>query len=282
VVSANQFLQYLTQIIFVLISLAVTRAVVERPTPPRIDIAAFFAITTFIIIDRWLVAVLAVTPPAWLSTLNGALFMALPYLLIRLLNDFTTIPWLIVRAAEVGLVIAIVGIVVAPTPTPSVVVLLLVLYFCACMLYVALTFLRAGRAAHGVTRRRMNAIAVGSGSLGLGLFALGVIPLLPATLGNTVRLVEQLALLGAGVAYFIGFAPPPLLRRAWQEPELRSFLSHAASLPACPIRRRSCGNWSTGRRQPWERPPPRSASGIARAIRCATAAAGRTCSHPLH
>ena len=32
----------------------------------------------------------------------------------------------------------------------------------------------------------------------------------------------------------VGFAPPPILRRAWQEPELRAFLGRAASLPRPP------------------------------------------------
>jgi len=170
----------------------------------------------------------------WLTIFDSVLIMALPYLLIRLLNDFTTVPTLIVRGAEVGLVVAIVSLIVVPPPLPGAQVLLLVMYFCAYMLYVAAAFARAGGAAHGVTRRRMHAVALGSGLFGLSLLALGVIPLLPTRLGDAVRLLEQLALLASCVAYFIGFATPSLLRRAWQEPELRSFLSHAASLPRLP------------------------------------------------
>lgn len=232
--SASQFLQDLTQVLFVLISLVATRAAVRHPTPTRIDIAAFFGVTTFIIIEQWLLAALGFIPMAWLTALNSALFLALPYLLIRLLNDFTTVPTPIVRGAELGLLIAIISIIIVPSPLPDAHVLLLVLYFCAYMLYVAVAFIRAGRLAHGVTRRRMQAVAVGSGLLGLGLLAIGVGALLPTTLGHAVSLIEQLALLGAGLGYFVGFAPPPLLRRAWQEPELRSFLSRAASLPRLP------------------------------------------------
>jgi signal transduction histidine kinase len=40
--------------------------------------------------------------------------------------------------------------------------------------------------------------------------------------------------LASAVAYVIGFAPPQILRRAWQEPELRAFLRRAASLPRLP------------------------------------------------
>lgn len=232
--SANQFLQYLTQIIFVLLAIAVTRGFVRQPTPARRDTAAFFGIIAAITVVQWLVSLGRTAAPVWLTTVDSVLIMALPYLLIRLLNDFTSVPTPIVRGAEAGLVVAIVSLIVSPPPLPSVQVLLLVLYFCAYMLYVAIAFTRTGRAAHGVTRRRMQAVALGSGLFGLSLLVLGVIPLLPRVLGDAVRLLEQVALLVSGVAYFIGFATPSLLRRAWQEPELRSFLSHAASLPRLP------------------------------------------------
>jgi signal transduction histidine kinase len=232
--SANQFLQYLTQVIFVLIALAVTRGFVRQPTPTRRDIAAFFGIITIITIAQWLIPVLHTTAPVWLTILDTVLIIALPYLLLRLLNDFTTVRTLVLRCAEVGLVVAAISIIVVPQPLPKAQVLLLVLYFCAYMLYVAVAFTRTGRAARGVTRRRMHAIAVGSGLFGLSILVLGVIPFLPPLLGEVIRLFEQFAILASGVAYFIGFATPPLLRRAWQEPELRSFLSHAASLPRLP------------------------------------------------
>jgi signal transduction histidine kinase len=46
--------------------------------------------------------------------------------------------------------------------------------------------------------------------------------------------LTQLLALASAVAYFVGFAPPQVLRRAWQEPELRAFLRRAASLPRLP------------------------------------------------
>src|SRR2546425_852779 len=38
----------------------------------------------------------------------------------------------------------------------------------------------------------------------------------------------------SAVGFFVGFAPPAFLRRAWQAPELRNFLERAASLPRLP------------------------------------------------
>ena len=229
--SAIQFLQYLTQIIFVLISLVATRAVVQRPTRTRLDIAAFFGIITVITIAQWLTAALHAALPSWMTVVESALIMALPYLLIRLLNDFTTVPALVIRGAEVGLVLAIISVIVVRPPLSSAHILLLLLYFCAYMLYASGAFVRAARLTSGVTRRRMHAVAAGAVLLGLGLLATGTIPLLPASLAWLPRFFEQVAVLAAGLAYFIGFAPPALLRRAWQEPELRAFLGRAASLP---------------------------------------------------
>jgi signal transduction histidine kinase len=79
----------------------------------------------------------------------------------------------------------------------------------------------------------MQAVAVGSGCIGLVLLMAG---LANATPGGDVPWAELSALVGlaSGVCYFVGFAPPTWLRRAWQEPELRSFLRRAASLPRLP------------------------------------------------
>src|SRR5207237_9325270 len=62
--------------------------------------------------------------------------------------------------------------------------------------------------------------------LGVELFVPGLAPSL-ASLSGLIGLAS-------GVCYFIGFATPSVLRRAWQEPELRAFLGRAASLPRLP------------------------------------------------
>jgi signal transduction histidine kinase len=51
---------------------------------------------------------------------------------------------------------------------------------------------------------------------------------------EVLGLIEQLTALASGLSFFLGFATPSLLRRAWQEPELRAFLGRAASLPRLP------------------------------------------------
>lgn len=233
-VSASEFLQHLTQVCFLLIALVVVRAAVRQPTPARIDMAVFFGVTAFIIGVGWLFALFNFSPPPLVSAFNGALLMALPYLLIRLVKDFATVPAPILRGAEAGLALSVVGLFLLPLPYPTPFVLLLVCYFFACSIYVAVAFVRAARTSGGVTRRRMQAIAAGSGLLGLGILVIGLGALLPESLRDANAVIQQLAVLASGVAYFLGFAPPPFVRRAWQEPELRSFLGRAASLPRLP------------------------------------------------
>jgi PAS domain S-box-containing protein len=110
---------------------------------------------------------------------------------------------------------------------------LLVTYFVGVELYATLCFVVHAARSSGVTRRRMQAVAVGSGFLGGTLLAAGLQVVVPAFAPVWTGLSLVLAL-GSGVGYVLGFAPQSLLRRAWQEPEVRRFLRSAAGLPRMP------------------------------------------------
>ncbi len=79
----------------------------------------------------------------------------------------------------------------------------------------------------------MQAAAAGSLSLTLALVIAGLGVALPDLAGFWDELSAALGL-ASGACYFIAFAPPTWLRRAWQEPELRAFMAGAASLPRLP------------------------------------------------
>jgi signal transduction histidine kinase len=114
------------------------------------------------------------------------------------------------------------------------VTLFIVAYFFAVSAYCAIAFIRESHRSKGVTRRRMEAISLGSILLGTDLLVTGLAPFSPLDDRAAFQALAQLLGLGSAVAYYLGFAPPPILRRAWQEPELRSFLARAASLPRLP------------------------------------------------
>jgi signal transduction histidine kinase len=244
--TAEQLVTYVTWTVYVLIFLAVTAKVVRRPTRTNVDIALFFAATALVIVLS--VAALPVlhlfVPTRITNAISGTLILSLSYLLIRLLDDFTEVPSYLVRLAGVAWLLLSASLFVWEQVPPWM-TLLLLLYFVGLQLYGALMFMRESRRTSGVTRRRMRAIAAGSLFLGLNIFMAGPRLAFPG-LNPLWDALTQAFGLASGISYFIGFAPPVWLRRAWQEPELRAFLGRAASLPRLPTTEAIVGELERG------------------------------------
>lgn len=226
-------LQDLSWAIYVVIFLLVLVRALRRPTPAHTHMALFFGVTTMVIVTSTVTSLLDLPTKAWIVDATSVLLMSMPYVLLRLVADFSDVPTVLMRACGIGLLISVVLIVAVPAPLPPLVVLLLVGYFVVVISYDTWAFAREARHTTGVTRRRMQAVAAGSAAIGLILLLAGIGVVLPDW---AVRVSEAsiIAGLASGIFYFIGFAPPTWLRRAWQEPELRLFLSRAASLPRLP------------------------------------------------
>jgi signal transduction histidine kinase len=231
--NALELISAVTQIIYVLIFVSVTLRAVRQPTRAHGDIALFFGAVAFIIVVSRLTALTGAAPP-WLTTVLVAILMAVPYILLRLVDDFSGVRGAIKRAAELGLTVGIVAAYATAPTLPAPVTLYLVAYFFIVSIYCAVAFIRASRRSRGVTRRRMEAISLGSILIGTDLLIAGLTPLARPEDRAALQALAQLLGLGSGIAYYLGFAPPPILRRAWQEPELRAFLARAASLPRLP------------------------------------------------
>ena len=230
--NALDLISAVTQIIYVLIFISVAQRAVRQPTTAHTDMVLFFGAVAFIILVARVATLIDAAPP-WLTTVEIAVLMALPYILLRLVDDFTQVRGAFKRLAELGLVAGVVATyATAPTP-PTPVTLYIVLYFFVVSIFCAVAFIRAARRSRGVTRRRMEAISLGSILLGTDILVAGLTPLAPEDRA-VLQALGQLLGLGSGIAYYLGFAPPPILRRAWQEPELRAFLARAASLPRLP------------------------------------------------
>lgn len=230
--TADGLLQILSQAIYVAIFVSVTLGAVRWPLRANVDIALLFGALGLEIMLQWLRQSGLVVPSPLLSSVDGSLLLAIPYLTLRLLDDFTSVPGWLMNAAAAGLGIGIVTF-FSIRPLPMAAVLLMVLYIVALEAYAAVAFLREGRRARGVTGRRMIAVATGSACLGL-VFVVAGLGVFAPQWGPVWLIIARLAGLASGVFYFLGFAPPVWLRRAWQEPELRSFLSKAATLPRLP------------------------------------------------
>jgi signal transduction histidine kinase len=225
----------------VLIFISVALRTLRHPTLAHVDMTLFFGALAFVILASRIAALTGTTATPWLIALEIAVLIAMPYILLRLVDDFTHVRTPVMRAAELGLAAGIVATyatvatqttVIATPPTPL--TLYIVLYFFVLSAYCAIAFIRASHRSKGVTRRRMEAISLGSILLGTDLLIVGLTPLTPLEDRAVFEALALLLGLGSAVAYYLGFAPPPILRRAWQEPELRSFLARAASLPRLP------------------------------------------------
>lgn len=234
--SALDLLQDLSWILYLIVFGAVSVRSIRRPTRAHVDIALFFGATTVVILLITLTTRLHIGETSRaISDVEAAAFLALGYLLLRLVQDFGRVGWVVMRLVEAGLVITIAAIVIAPSPMPAPLALAVVIYVAVVIVYVTIAFARYAAISRGVTRRRMQAAATGSMFLASNIVCAGLSVVLPvagpiwAALGATLGLLS-------GVAYFVAFAPPTWLRRAWQEPELRRFLSVAGNLPRLPDR----------------------------------------------
>ncbi|HUS15906.1 MAG TPA: GAF domain-containing protein, partial [Chloroflexia bacterium] len=231
--SADQLIQYLSWSIYLVIFLSTAVAAVRRPLRANVDIALLFAATALVIVTSGARTAGIIPAHPLVSVITVGSLLAMAYMLVRLTDDFATAPAWLLRAAAVGLALAVVANLVLPVPAPAWLGLAEITYMVVLLVYVISVFTRESRRTNGVTQRRMSAVAAGCLFLVAAFLAAGLRILLPQY-GDVWTVVTELCGLASGVSYFVGFAPPGLLRRAWQEPELRAFLGRAAHLPRLP------------------------------------------------
>jgi signal transduction histidine kinase len=233
-VTALELISLLTQAIFVLIFLIVVLTVLRRRTRTSLDIALFFGAISVAIVESRIATTLQLQQLDIVTDIVALLIIAMPYLLLRLVDDFSDVSFVVKRLAEVGLILSAAAFIATEGTVPPPILLAVVLYFAALSTYCAVAFVRAARLSAGVTKRRLQAVALGTLLLGVAILVAGFAPLLPPSMAGFPNGLTQLLALASAIAYFVGFAPPRVLRRAWQEPELRAFLRRAASLPRLP------------------------------------------------
>jgi signal transduction histidine kinase len=228
--SAEQLIQYLSWALFLLVCVSVTLQAVRTPRRVTIDIALFFIIPAVIILIGIEAVLGLVQPGSLINAINTVLILAMAYMLLRLVDDFSDVPAWLMYGALIVLVLFAAAAFALAQPFPALLTTLMLLYLVGLLLYSAIAFARESRRSSGVTRRRMQAAAAGSILLVLVFVFTTLRAALPA-LENFLQVLSDLAGLAAACCYFLGFASPRWLRRAWQEPELRAFLGRAARLP---------------------------------------------------
>jgi PAS domain S-box-containing protein len=174
---------------------------------------------------------LGIALPSLVTLGLAALLLVLPFVQMRLLDDFVGVGAWTKRAALAGLLLAIASMILVPSPIPGVLTLALVFYVVTVLGYCAVRFMRESRRARGLVAARLLAVAVGSGLLSAVLAIAVSIPRVLPGGAEVTRLVTQLVILAAGISYFVGFAPPSVVKRLWQESALRRFMQEVNRLP---------------------------------------------------
>jgi signal transduction histidine kinase len=216
--TAAQLLQGLTNVSFLLVFVVVVVRAVRRPSRESIDIALFFGAPAIAITQGWIVQTLGISNPT-LSLISGALILAMPLLTLRAIQGFTDLPRLVVPAAAVAWAVSALAILATPSPIPAPLLVPILVLFVAFEGYAGFAVLHATRRAHGVIRRRLQLIGAGTLLLALAILVAGLGAVLPFASSLTLPLA-----LASALAYLLGFAPPAPLRRAWQAPEVFTFV----------------------------------------------------------
>src|ERR1051326_2267072 len=117
---AEDLFQYLAELLYVAIFVAVLLGGLRRFTRVRLDIVLFFGDAALIVVLSALINVLAISGGVLAQDLTAVLLMALPYLLLRLVADFMDVPRWLTLGAGLGLLLATLVLVLVPTPLPAV------------------------------------------------------------------------------------------------------------------------------------------------------------------
>jgi signal transduction histidine kinase len=220
--NADELLGRGTQVAFIMIWLVVLGQAVRRPRSATIRTAIFFGLAAVIIVTGWIRDLSGTPLPEVVGRSVRAMAAAMPFTLVLLADDFAGVPRRIqVLAGGFFLVIAA-SLYFMPAPLPPAYAIVVVVYLIVLLAYSTARFAGAASVASGVTRRRMQAVAVGGGLIGLVFIFAGLNEVFPAQRPMWASL-SNVASFACGVAYFTGFAPPRFLRRAWQAPQLLRF-----------------------------------------------------------
>src|SRR5437763_9362645 len=141
--SANDLLSVLPKALFVLVFVVVAVKAVRRPWRATIDTALLFGVASLVAAGEWAVPLLDRRTSALLTAGYSALAIALPYLLVRLVDDFAHVPRPVVYGALVGLGAAAPSFfIVPPGARPLWLMLLYVAYFGGLAAYTGVAFAR--------------------------------------------------------------------------------------------------------------------------------------------
>jgi signal transduction histidine kinase len=217
------------QVLFIGLFAVVAWRALRQPTRANLDTTLLFgAIAAAVGVSRvgtWL----GISGDSALTALSLVLLNAAPFAMLRLVDDFRGTPRWVQLAGAAAFAFVSVLAVGSFVVMAELVELVTIGFFVAVGGYAAVAFATESRRTRGITRRRMAAVAVGAGFF-IAAIVVVFIGALSPDLAEAAELVAQVAALAAVLAFFLGFAPPAWIRRAWREPHLRGFLERSVHL----------------------------------------------------
>src|SRR5882762_824400 len=170
--SAAELVRLVTNALFVLVFIGVARTAIRQRTRVSLDTSLLFGAIAAVVAQSQLSSAVGLRSPI-LSAISLLLLLALPYLQLRLVDDFAGVPPLVMRicigapvlvGVAVGLAaLASVDLTAAVVPLFGVAIL----YFFGFGAYAAICFIREARLSAGIARRRMALAATGCMALSL-------------------------------------------------------------------------------------------------------------------
>jgi len=227
--TALELISLINQILFVGLFVVVLRHAVRSRSRASLNTALLFASIAGIVAIARLTDWLGLSNDPVITGLTLILLNVAPFAMLRLVDDFSGTPRWVQAAGAVAFVGVSALAIVAFEPMEALVELVTIGFFVAVGGYAAVAFANAARQTRGITRRRMTAVAVGAG-LFIGAIVAVFIGALFPSIAPALGLVSQLVALAAVLSFFLGFAPPAWIRRAWREPDLRGFLERSVHL----------------------------------------------------
>ena len=231
--TALELISALNQILFIGLFVVVLRRALRQPTRAHTDTALLFGSIALVVTLGRVGGWLGLAGHPALTALSLVLLNVAPFAMLRLVDDFRGSPrWAQVGGAAAFLAVSALAV-LAFQPMSQLVELATIAFFAAVGGYAAVAFASEAAQTRGITRRRMAAVAVGAATFIGAVVVIFVAALFPSA-AEPLGLAAQVAALVAVTAFFVGFAPPSWIRRAWREPDLRGFLERSVHLAGVP------------------------------------------------
>jgi diguanylate cyclase (GGDEF)-like protein/PAS domain S-box-containing protein len=220
--SLLEILTLITQGLYLLIAALTLLDFIRYRDRARLDVALVFNAFGVIALIQLLIQFTRLQAP-WLNIVASLILAAHPYLLLRLVAHFFSVPAFIGRVGLVGLLLSWLLLLLFPFKLPAAAALGILAYFAFIEGYATFALGRGALTTHGVTRWRLSLATIGAGLLVVFILLAGVITALPA-LAPQINGVTQVVAILSGISFYLGFAPPRWLRQTWQLIELQRFL----------------------------------------------------------